>query len=337
MFAIKRPTTSLNHFFLHRRAISTQINYPKCIQDLDVVADRVLSYGQELDADHPGFKDKEYRERRSHITQLAKEYRHGNPLPRVDYTLREKQTWKTVYNSLTALYPTHACREYLEIFPRLQKKVGYSPDNIPQLADVSDFLKQETGFTLKPVMGLLSPRDFLNSLAFRVFNSTQYVRHHSVPLYTPEPDVIHELIGHAPLFANKEFADFSQQIGFLSLRCSESDLKKLSTAYWKTVEFGLFKYPDGSFRAYGAGLLSSPGELLHSISHLARKEAFDAKVVADKEYIITQYQDPYYYTLSFEDMKKDVLQYAAKNFQQYDTDLVWDEGTESILEIPKGK
>lgn len=102
-------------------------------------------------------------------------------------------------------------------------------------------MRSRTGWRLKPVGGLLTQREFLNGLAFKVFHSTQYIRHHEEPLYTPEPDIVHELMGHAPMFAHQEFADFSQEIGLASLGASEVELKRLAAIYWFTIEFGMCK------------------------------------------------------------------------------------------------
>ncbi|EPB72513.1 Biopterin-dependent aromatic amino acid hydroxylase, partial [Ancylostoma ceylanicum] len=271
-----------------------------------------------------GFKDQVYRERRKYFADIAFNHRHGDKIPRIEYTPEEVETWRTVYSELVALYPTHACKEFNYIFPLLQQNCGFRADNIPQLQDVSDFLKDCTGFTLRPVAGLLSSRDFLAGLAFRVFHSTQYIRHHSAPKYTPEPtalsseetypfnssDICHELLGHVPLFADVEFAQFSQEIGLASLGASDEVIKQLATLYWFTIEFGIC-LQNGERKAYGAGLLSSFGELQYSLSDKPQVAPFDPSVTSNTEYPITEYQPKYFLAESFASAKAKLQAWAA--------------------------
>ncbi|KAF6734606.1 Tryptophan 5-hydroxylase 1 [Oryzias melastigma] len=283
--------------------------FPKKISDLDQCANRVLMYGSELDADHPGFKDGVYRQRRQYFADVAMTFKHGNRIPKISYTAEEVRTWGVVFRELNKLYPSHACKEYLKNLPLLTKDCCYSEDNIPQLEDVSKFLKERSGFTIRPVAGYLSPRDFLAGLAFRVFHCTQYVRHSSEPLYTPEPDTCHELLGHVPLLAEPSFAQFSQEIGLASLGASDDAVKKLATCYFFTVEFGLCKQ-DGRLRAYGAGLLSSVSELKHSLSGKANILPFDPVLTCNQECMITTFQEAYFVAESFEEAKNKMREFA---------------------------
>lgn len=282
--------------------------FPRKISDLDR-AQKVLMYGSELDADHPGFKDPVYRKRREEFAEIAYNYRHGQPIPKVQYTPEEIRTWGTVFRELHQLYQKYACKEYLENWSKLVKYCGYREDNIPQLQDVNVFLKRTTGFQLRPVAGYLTPRDFLSGLAFRVFHCTQYIRHSSDPFYTPEPDCCHELLGHMPLLANPSFAQFSQELGLASLGASDEDIDKLATLYFFTVEFGLCKQ-DGMFRVYGAGLLSSVAELRHAVSAPEKIMRFEPDVTCKQECIITAFQNAYYYTDSIEEAKERMRAFA---------------------------
>jgi len=284
--------------------------FPVNIKDLDKFANQILSYGSELDSDHPGFTDPVYRARRKEFADIAFNYKHGTPIPTVEYTDQEKKTWGMVYNRLTKLYKTHACYEHNHVFPLLEENCGYNENNIPQLQTVSDFLKSTTGFSLRPVAGLLSSRDFLAGLAFRVFHSTQYIRHHTKPNYTPEPDVCHELLGHVPLFADPAFAQFSQEIGLASLGASDDYIKKLATCYWFTVEFGICRQK-GELKAFGAGLLSSFGELEWCLSDGPELRAFEPAKTGETEYPITQHQPVYFVTESFDDAKQKMIDFAA--------------------------
>jgi phenylalanine-4-hydroxylase len=296
----------------HVQVISTYDTpwYPTVVDELDRLDQSTLAAGSDLVDDpqnpHPGFHDKEYRERRRMITEAAKTYKHGQALPSIAYTAAESATWAAVWDKLTAMHQTHACEQFNKIFGLLVETGVVRRDTPPALQDVSDFLCERSGFIIRPVTGLLTSRDFLNALAFRVFYSTQYLRHHSQPLYTPEPDLIHEIMGHAPLFADADFANFSQCIGKASLGASDADIERLARCYWYSVEFGLCRQRNG-VRAYGAGLLSSFGELEYCLTSAPQLVPWDPFVAAEETFPITKYQPKYFVAESFADAQKKML------------------------------
>lgn len=286
--------------------------FPRNSADLDYIANRILDGGTDLESDHPGFSDPDYRLRRKELASVALNYRYGDSIPRVQYTTPEIETWGTVMANLEKFHDKYACSTFKEIWPVLKKEVGYRYDNIPQAEDISNFLNERTGFTIRPCAGLLSSRDFLNGLAFRVFFSTQYLRHSSVPLYTPEPDLVHEFIGHVPMYADPDFADLSQEVGLASLGASDEEISKLAYCYWHSIEFGLTK-ENNELKAYGAGLLSSFGELEYACSTTRPAGGMDVfpeylpwepSVAATTDYPICDYQPRYFVSENILDAKK---------------------------------
>jgi len=284
--------------------------FPITEQDVDEIATLVLAGGEDLEADHPGFKDEEYRRRRAVIADAAFSYKLGDRIEDIDYTRDEINCWSAIWDRLMDLLPKHACSEYLEALELMKQEAGYSRERIPQLQDINEFVSARSGFKLRPTAGLLSSRYFLNGLAFRIFFCTQYLRHHSVPFYTPEPDLVHELIGHAPMFADPDFADFSQEIGLASISATDEQIIQLARCYWFSVEFGLCKGSDGTRKAYGAGVLSSFGEIEHSQSAVPEFRDWNPFNAAQQDFPITTYQPIYYVADSFVDAKKKMFEFS---------------------------
>ena len=145
-----------------------------------------------------------------------------------------------------------------------------------------------TGFEYVPAAGIVPLDEFYGSLAERRFHSTQYVRHHDAPLYTPEPDLIHEVIGHGHLLADPQFAELNRLAGEAARRAeTDEGLQLVADVFWFTIEFGVVQ-EEGELRAYGAGILSSYGEIEEFRGMEIRPLDFPAMATID--YDITKYQ-----------------------------------------------
>jgi len=276
----------------------------RMVTTTDAVEDRNALV--QLDPDHPGFRDAEYRARRNQIAEIALSYVPGNAIPPAPYTDEEHGVWQTIWQALEPAQQRHACAEYLECVRRL----SFDTRRIPQLGEISKKVEAISGFRLEPVAGLVEPRVFLESLANGVFLCTQYIRHHSTPLYTPEPDVAHEIIGHAVTLASTRFAEINRLFGEAVKRTNNpADLDRLARVYWFTIEFGVLR-ENGEVKAYGTGLLSSAGELEEM--HKAELRPLDLETAASHNYDPTHYQAILFCAGSFEEMYEDLREFLRR-------------------------
>ena len=250
----------------------------------------------QLDPDHPGFRDQEYRARRNAIAAMAIDHQTGTPIPDAPYSREEHLLWRSIRDALDSAHRQYACAEYLDCVQKLDLPL----DRIPQLREVSEKVQALSGFRLEPVAGLVEPRVFLESLAEGVFLCTQYIRHHSTPQYTPEPDVVHEITGHAVTLASERLAELNRLVGEAVKRTrSVEALERLSRVYWFTIEFGVLR-EDGCIKAFGTGLLSSAGELKEM--HRAELRPLDLEMASREQYDPTRFQPLLFCAESFEEL-----------------------------------
>jgi len=279
-------------------------NYAVKDEDLPTFRDMKFENINELHLDHPGANDLDYRTRRDYIASLAKNFRETGEITDVEYNSREQRVWRYVAEELEELQQKYASPFYL----KAKKDLGITTEKIPQLSEMNRRLKELTGFRLAPIEGLVETRGFLSWLSHRVMLCTQYIRHHSQPAYTPEPDIVHEAIGHIPMFTNPNFADFSQFIGHGARIATDKQLEELGRLYWFTVEFGMVEH-EGEIKAYGAGLLSSFGELEHAFSDYVDRRKFDLEEVINQDYSYSDMQKILYVIPSYAELKEQTRKY----------------------------
>jgi phenylalanine-4-hydroxylase len=217
------------------------------------------------------------------------------------YTAHEHALWRKLYDRQMRLVPQYACEEFLHTLERLDASGG-----IPRFAEISRKLRRATGWELVAVPGLIPDLAFFEHLANRRFPVTDWLRRPEEAEYIVEPDVFHDFFGHVPLLFDPVYADYMQAYGAGGLKAAQLDsLKHLARLYWYTVEFGLIVTPEG-LRVYGAGLLSSAGEILYAAeSAEPRRVKFDLERLLRTEYRIDRFQDTYFVIDGFEQLIAD--------------------------------
>ncbi len=214
------------------------------------------------------------------------------------YTAVDHATYRRLYARQLQQLPGLACDEFINAVQQLG-----APTQIPHFDDISERLMKATGWQIVGVPGLIPEEAFFALLAERRFPVTDWIRTPEEFDYVVEPDIFHDLFGHVPLLFNPVFADYMQAYGAGGLKASRLDAcELLARLYWYTVEFGLINTPAG-LRAYGAGILSSAGELRHSVtSPDAARVGFDLQRLMRSRYRIDSFQASYFVIESFQQL-----------------------------------
>jgi phenylalanine-4-hydroxylase len=214
------------------------------------------------------------------------------------YTPADHDLYRRLFERQAAQLPGLACDEFIQAVAQLG-----SPTQIPRFEQLSEKLLRATGWEVVAVPGLIPDEAFFALLAKRRFPMTGWIRKPEEFDYVVEPDVFHDLFGHVPLLFNPVFADYMQAYGAGGLKATQlASCEQLARLYWYTVEFGLIDTPTG-LRAYGAGILSSAGELRHSVlSPEPQRIGFDLERIMRTRFKIDTYQSTYFVIESFQQL-----------------------------------
>ncbi len=224
------------------------------------------------------------------------------------YTTQDQLVWKVLFDRQTALLHKRAC----SAFSKGLEAVGFHRNAIPDFQEVSQRLHKATGWQLEPVQGMLNDAGFFGLLAQRKFPATVWIRSMAQFDFIEEPDLFHGVFGHVPLLMDPAFADslhFLGQVAAQHLNDAVA-LARLERLYGFTVQFGLVE-EQGATRMYGAGLLSSSGEIHHCIGDVTRRFPFDLATVLHTPYSEAHLQDQYFVLNSWEQLTESVAELAA--------------------------
>jgi phenylalanine-4-hydroxylase len=258
----------------------------------------------DLEPGHPGLGDEGYIARRRYLFDLTRRHRLENlGPPLVEYTPEETRIWREVSPKLHELHLKHACSIYLQA----KQDLAINQREIPQLRHISERVERETQMHLVPAEGALPYRTFYEYIGRRGFPVTQFIRHGSHPEFTPEPDMIHDCLGHCPPLMNRDYAELLTLVGkAVSTTQKGEQVLALKRFSWFSIEFGLIEEA-GETKVFGAGILSSTGEIPYSLfSPEVTRRPFETDVVIRTDYDPSRMQNQLFIAPSFPFLRREL-------------------------------
>ncbi len=233
------------------------------------------------------------------------------------YSAENHRAWRQLYARMEEPWRKYANPHFLQGVQSL----CLDPKHVPRLEDVNQFLCPLTGFRAKPVSGYVPAFLFFDCLRNREFPTTITIRDADHLDYLPEPDIFHDIAGHVPMHTDPAFADALVRFGDCAHTAAEvvadvkdeavkarrlaGIIKAMARFFWFTIEFGLMRAEPGQgaasdLKVYGSGLLSSHGEIEHSIeSPEVQRYPIQLEWVINQQFEIDHYQPLLFYVDSF--------------------------------------
>ncbi len=255
-----------------------------------------------------------------------------------EYDSKDDAIWDDLFARQMKVLPGRAATAFMEGTEKLDLGRG----GVPEFGMLSEELDKLTGWSVVPVPMLIPDHVFFWHLANRRFPAGNFIRTRETFDYIQEPDVFHDVFGHVPMLTDPVYADYMQEYGRAGWKAMRYNrLKALGALYWYTVEFGLLQEAPGDIRAYGAGILSGPTEVVYATeAQSPNRIMLNVDRVMRTDYVISDLQPTYFVIESFEDLYRQTVErdfdklyrslgpgFTYANTAVIDVDYVVNEGT----------
>ena len=223
-----------------------------------------------------------------------------------EYDSDDDAIWDDLFARQMEVLPGRAATAFMQGLEKLDLGRG----GVPDFGDLSAELDRLTGWSVVPVPMLIPDHVFFWHLANRRFPAGNFIRTRETFDYIQEPDVFHDVFGHVPMLTDPVYADYMQEYGKAGWKAMRHNrLKALGSLYWYTVEFGLLQEAPGDIRAYGAGILSGPTEVVYAVeAESPNRIMLNVDRVMRTDYVISDLQPTYFVIESFEDLYQQTVE-----------------------------